>query len=544
MLNSKAVVPLFRVRPAADPARAAGKGGTLSLAPAFHTSAVGLLVAISYYAGSQIGFWLTPAETPISTFWPPNAVLLAFFLLTPSRIWWVLVLAVVPAHFLIQLKTGIPALSALGWFVGNTGEALLGAVCIRFLRKNKPLFENVHGIVIFLVFGVLLPTLLTSFLDAANVSLTGLGKSYWEPWTNRFTSNIIADLTIVPTLVILGTDGIARFRRANFARYLEASALAVCIAVVASVAYGKGNVFGSVPALIYAPFPLLLWAAVRFGTGGLSASMLVVTLIAMWNAMHGRGPFGVLPIVDQVLALRIVLVIFALPLTLTAALLAERHLGDERLRNVRGKLVSSQDQERHRLALELHDNIVQQLTLAGLSVDGLRARSDPSLKSDLDVLYKQISAIHDATLSLSHELHPFAVEYLGLSRAVGKLCRDTAARSGITINCSTEDVPAGASPGASHSLYCVAQEALENIVKHSHAKTAAVELKCRSDRIDLRISDDGVGMIPGRSERMGLIRAREELLSQDGTLEIVSPPSKGTIIEASVPIKESLPLKS
>jgi two-component system, LuxR family, sensor kinase FixL len=203
------------------------------------------LVAVSYYVGSQIGFWFTPAVTPISTFWPPNAILLASLLLTPSRIWWALVLAVLPAHLLIQLQTGVPAPSALGWFVGNTGEALLGAAGVRFFsKKNKPLFESVQGVVVFLAFGVLFPTLLTSFLDAASTVITGLGKSYWMLWANRLTSNMIADLTIVPTIVILATDGIRKLRRATLARYLEASTLAFGTVVIAFLVFSNGNASG------------------------------------------------------------------------------------------------------------------------------------------------------------------------------------------------------------------------------------------------------------------------------------------------------------
>jgi signal transduction histidine kinase len=544
MMNSQAAVPLFRVHPAVASQSTAERGWILSLAPGFRTCLIALLAALSYYAGSQVGFWLTPVETPISTFWPPNAVLLAFFLLNPTRSWWVLILAVLPAHFLIQLKMGIPALSALGWFVSNTGEALLGAASIRFLKKDKPLFESAQGVVIFVVFGVLFATLLTSFLDAANTMFTGLGKGYWTLFTNRLTSNLIADLTIVPTILILGTDGIARFRKARFARYVEACALAVSVVLVAIVVLSGGNAALNFPALIYAPFPLLLWAAVRFGVGGLSASTLVVTLIVMWNAMHGRGPFGTLPIVDRVLALRVLLLIFALPLMLTAALLAERRLNNELLRNVRGRLISSQEQERHRLARELHDNILQQLTLVGLSVENLRARCDPFMKSNLDQLYKQVSGIHDATLGLSHDLYPFTVEYLGLPLALEKLCRDTAARGSVTINCSIENVWADPSATVSYCLFRVARAAIENIVLHSHAKAAAVELKFRAGRIYLRIADDGSGMVLGRSEGVGLTRVRQELLALDGTFQIVSAPSNGTTVEASVPVKQPLPLET
>src|SRR5580693_3859143 len=74
----------------------------------FRAPLITLLVAIGYYAGTKIGFMFTPPQTPTATFWPPNAILLAALLLTPVRIWWALLLAVLPAHLLAQLHAGIP----------------------------------------------------------------------------------------------------------------------------------------------------------------------------------------------------------------------------------------------------------------------------------------------------------------------------------------------------------------------------------------------------------------------------------------------------
>src|SRR5262249_43970399 len=112
----------------------------------FHVSFVALMVAVSYYAASKIGFAFTPAHQAISTFWPPNAVLLSALLLVRTRMWWIVILAVLPAHFLIQLGLGVPALTALGWFITNTSEALIGALCISHFKKQAALFESVRGV--------------------------------------------------------------------------------------------------------------------------------------------------------------------------------------------------------------------------------------------------------------------------------------------------------------------------------------------------------------------------------------------------------------
>src|ERR1700746_2056455 len=101
--------------------------------------ATGVLTAAAYYAGCRIGFELTPHGTPIAIFCPPHTILLAARLLTPIRSWWIYWLAVLPAHLLVQTQAGTPVTASLGWYISNTGEALIGAATIRYLsriRKN------------------------------------------------------------------------------------------------------------------------------------------------------------------------------------------------------------------------------------------------------------------------------------------------------------------------------------------------------------------------------------------------------------------------
>ena len=508
---------------------------TLSLNPFLRTFFVALVVAVSYFVGSQIGFLFTPSEAPISTFWPPNAILLAAFLLAPPRIWWACLLAVLPAHLLIQLRAGIPLLSSLGWFVGNTGEALMGAACIRYFSKSKPLFDSVRGLTIFLVFGVLLSTLVTSFLDAASTVLTGFGRNYWMLWTTRLSSDVISNITIVPTIVIFGTKGVSWIRKANLAQFTELGLLTLALVFATALAFGRQNA-SSIPAVTYASLLLLIWPAVRFGIGGLSSSMLVIAVVSIWNARHARV-LVTASMTEDVLALHTLLVLFALPLLLMAAISGERRSADASSRAIRDELIRTQEEDRERVARELRDDIIQQLTLVSLNIDQLREQSEPSSKSRFDDLYGQLAVVYEATSDLSHELYPFALEYLGLSPALRKLCREAGTQNHITITLKEESTPAGMAPEVSRRLYSVAQEALRNIVKHSHAKVAAIELKAVGVNVLLRIVDDGVGINPEYGEGAGLTSMREQMLSLGGTFTIVSVPLKGTTIEASVPIK-------
>jgi integral membrane sensor domain MASE1 len=535
-MSERAVVfPFSKVISALHSVGPTVRNAALSNGLPFSTPVVALLTAACYYAGSQLGFFLTPADTPISTFWPPNAILLAVFLLTSQRIWWVLALAVLPAHLAIQLKTGIPVLTALGWFVGNTGEALLGAVCIRLFKREKPLFESVHGVLIFLAFGVLLAPLVTSFVDAASAILIGKSGNYWMLWTTRLTSNMISVLTIVPTIVIFRARGSSWFRRANLARHFEAAVLAGAVVAVSLLVFSRVSAPGYTAALTYIPFLPLLWAALRFGSGGLSASMLGVALISSWNAMHGRGPFGASAMADYVLSLHILLAIFGLPLLLTAALMAERRSDEETLQNTRRDLIYVQEQERQRIARELRDDIVQRLALVGLSVDRFRTEAKASALSTLDQLYGEISRLFEDTLDLSHEVHPFIVEYLGLAKALIKLCRDTGTEEGMTIKCSVEDVPLNLPLSVCLRIFRIVKLALQNI-QARQAKTAAVELKVGGGGILFRIADGGIGMDPHAGEGERLAYMREQILSLGGTLKIASVPNEGMAIEVSVPI--------
>jgi signal transduction histidine kinase len=534
--------PFFGLRKASDLPKGLSKSATLSVAPFLRTSLGALLVALSYYAGSELGFFLKPAHTEIATFWPPSAILLAAFLLAPTRMWWVFLLMVLPAHLLVQLQDDTSLLTALGWFIANTCGALLGAACIRRFKKEETLFDSLEGIIIFLTFGVLLPDLVKSFLSALATLQTGRESNYWMLWTTRLSSNFISNLILVPTIVIFWRNAISWLRSAKLARHFEAGALAVAIVGVSFLIFSGENQAGSIPTALYALLPLLFWAAVRFGLGGLSASLLGVAAVSIWFAIHGRGPVGPSATLHDVLVQRIVsihslLIVSGLPLMLVAALIAERRCSGETLRKTRGKLIYAQEQECHRIARELQEDITQRLTLVCASVDELRAASNAAATQPLNRLHNRISDAFNATLHLSNAIHPFMVEYLGLARALIKLCRDTGTKSGLTINCSVEELLPDLPADVSHRLFRVAQEALQNIIQSSDAKTVAVELKVGGGRMLLRIADDGIGVSSQRGQSTGLAYMREQTLSLGGAFNLMSTPGRGMVIEVSVPIK-------
>ena len=119
-----------------------------------------------------------------------------------------------------------------------------------------------------MAFGVVFAPLATSFLDAFAVVITGWGRNYWPLSLERFSTNALAALTIVPPIVLWRSNPISWIRRASLARLGEAALLAIGVVLVAVVVFGLKAVSpATTPALLYVPLPFLLWAAARFGLG-------------------------------------------------------------------------------------------------------------------------------------------------------------------------------------------------------------------------------------------------------------------------------------
>jgi signal transduction histidine kinase len=500
---------------------------------------IALLTAAAYYGGAELGFALTPLHNAISGFWPPNAILLAALLLAPYRMWWILILAVFPIHLLVQGANGVPLATAVGWFIGNVSEALVGAASMRYFHKARTWFESVRGVVVFLVFGVVMAPLVTSFLDAAVVVQTGWGRQYWALWTDRLSSNMLAELTVVPTIVVFGLGGFAWIRKATLARCAEASLLAIGLLVVSTLVFGDiGPSRDNIPALVGAPLPLLLWAAIRFGPGGLSFSLLVISLISIWNAIHGQGPFTS-ETSASVLSMKIFLSLITVPNMLLAAVLADQRLTVNSLREMGSKLLNAQEAERRYLARELHDDVAQQLALMGAEIDQLKSEPGVAFEEGLSRFHDRVGQISRTVHDLSHGLHPFQLEHLGLVASLRILCRDISKNKEIEISFEGEALPQQTPRDVALSIYRVAQEALNNVVRHSMAQNAVVELREVRGRLLLRILDDGVGFDSRQAPvGLGLVTMRERLNAVGGTIDITSSPSTGTVIEAWVPVAD------
>jgi len=284
-----------------------------------------LFVAVGYYLAARLGFAFTLRPSPLSTLWPPNALLLAALLLTPSRLWAWLLLAALPAHLLAELQSGVPVAMVLGWYASNCSEALIGAALVRAFVPGPLRLDTLASTATFLLCGVLAAPLLSSFLDAALVSLVGWGDAgYWELLRTRVLSNALAEIIVAPLVLTWGSFHFARLRAAPPARHAEAAALFAGLLAASLVLDLPQIGLHATPALFYAPLPFLLWAAVRFGPTGTATAIAVMALATIWGAVSGLGPFTGHAPAQMARDMQLFLIAVAAPLLLLAAALEER----------------------------------------------------------------------------------------------------------------------------------------------------------------------------------------------------------------------------
>jgi signal transduction histidine kinase len=289
-------------------------------------AAPALLVAVGYYFAARVGFAFTLQPYPISTLWPPNALLLAALLLAPTRAWWWLLAAVLPAHLLVELQSGVPVAMVLGWYVSNCSEALIGAGLARAFVPWPLRLDSLRSAGIFLFCGALVGPVVSSFLDAALVSLVGFGeRGYWDLVGTRIFSNTLAALTVAPLILTLASIQIPRLRAARTARYAEATALFVGLGVTCMMVFNLPQFDNHTePALFYAPLPFLVWAALRFGPAGTASAIAVLVVATIFGTVNGLGPFAGSTPQETVREMQLFLTAVAVPMLLLAVVLDER----------------------------------------------------------------------------------------------------------------------------------------------------------------------------------------------------------------------------
>ena len=336
-------------------------------------------VALAYGATARLGAVFGFPGARVSALWFPNAILLAALLLARRRNWWIYLALVLGAHFLVLTPLQGTMARAVISYVGNCSTALLGALALADFVPGMRRIDRLRSAVAFILLAGILVPAGTSLLVAAAALAAGLGATYWWTVSARTLTNAFAILTLVP-LILHAAAWLRRGdARIHVARAAEAALLAIALvtlAVLAFVAPGPYRAFS--PALLYAPFAILLWGTVRFGVPGACGPVLLFGVLATWGALNQAGPFAGHTAADNTVALLLFLVITAGSLLLLAAVLEER----TSLEHGRAMILSSlrRAESQHRQAEMLHSAVLASIhdQIAVLDQDGVIIETNPA----------------------------------------------------------------------------------------------------------------------------------------------------------------------
>ena len=212
---------------------------------------------------------------------------------------------------------------------------------------------------------------------------------------------------------------------------------------------------------------------------------------------------------------------------------------------INARLLGAEENERLRIARELHDDIGQRMALLTMELDGL-SQVLPLATTDLGIgiraLSNQARELAKDIQTASHDLHSSKLDYLGLVSASADVCRGMSEQQNVDIQFSAHDIPDHVPSEVAFCIFRVLQEAVSNAVKHARARHVTVALRDGGDEIRLEVVDDGIGFDPDAamtSPGLGLISMRERLSLVRGDMIIESRPGRGATIRASVPLSRA-----
>jgi two-component system sensor histidine kinase UhpB len=298
----------------------------------------------------------------------------------------------------------------------------------------------------------------------------------------------------------------------------------------------------------------VVWAAVRFGLGMTGTLLLAFTYLTTWMAFrHGEQPLHRMN--EVVPAVQFELLAIAVPVMCLCAVVQDRE-GTSRalaasqqalnqslaqIRNLAGRLLTATEEERTRIARELHDDVNQQLAALGIGLSALKRRlpNDDPLRDEVAALQRQAMHAADSVRALSHELHPAALRHAGLVPAMRELCaqytRGDAMRAVLSVK---RDVDVDVLDEVALCVYRVTQEALRNAARHSGATTAQVTLRSADGALELKVEDEGRGFdepVARRRGGLGLTSMDERARVVGGSVHVDTAPGHGTRIFLRVP---------
>ena len=473
-----------------------------------------------YYGAAKVGYAFNFAGPVAAIVWLPAGVGIVYLYLRGLQFWPGMLIGDLLANDYMAVPVG----SALGQTIGNVLEVVLAAYLLRRLDRDRNLLESVDGVARMLV-PVSVATTISATVGSISLWLGNVVSSESIPtvWRTWWLGDACGALLVVPLAIAWSRPiSVPVTRR----RVLEAALMLATTAALSDLATRTHR------PLAYLVFPVLIWAALRFGQRGATLAVLVVVGLTVWNTTHLVGPFYFHDITRSVLETQVFIAVAALSALCLAAIVSEREQFAERLGESRAQLFKAADAERQRIERNLHDGAQQRLLALGvhLRLAAEQARRAPEQAAIMiEEAECELQVAFDELRELSQGIHPTVLTDLGLANAI----RSVAARSAQPI--TLLELPARRVESAVEATgYFVFMEAVTNAQKYAHASTIQVRARVSERALWIEVLDDGVG---GASESAGSglagLRARVE--SVGGTFTVASRIGEGTRISADIP---------
>jgi len=225
----------------------------------------------------------------------------------------------------------------------------------------------------------------------------------------------------------------------------------------------------------------------------------------------------------------------------------DRRQAEDHLREMSAQLINAQENERHRIGKELHDDLAQRVCALSIGLSRFHGKynGNGNSTSDYHALQQQVRDISSNIVRLSHQLHTASLDGLGLAAALRNLCTHATADERVVLFVHDQNIT-WFPDGISLPLYRIAQESLRNALTHSGATHIQVELSASVTSVRLLVRDNGCGFVVGSVTKrgLGLSGMSERMKSSGGSFSITSSPGEGTAVTATMPLAQSLTANS
>ncbi len=525
--------------------------------------------ALVYFLAGKIGLRLAIVHPSATAVWPATGLALAAVLLFGDSVW----PAIFLGAFFVNLTTAGSLLSSLGIAAGNTLEAVVGAYLVTRFAQGRKVFDRAEGIFKFALFAGCLATAISATFGTGSLLVTGFlrgadPKTVWFTW---WLGDMVGALLVTPCFLLWPARNEGSARRLTI---WWAASLASLI-LIALLAFGSFLPGGSDFPLKFVCLPIVVWAAVELRRHELPLALVAFAGIAIEASLAVSGP----PVSNKsLLVLQVFLGVTAMTGLVTSAAVSERNRHEDELREARAdlavrvlertrelelrieeqklteqalqdlsaRLLQVQDEERRRVARDLHDSTGQSLAALLLALSPLAKRlapTAPEIAAQLDRVTELARTVADEVRTTSYLLHPPLLDETGLKSALAWYVQGFEERSKIKVTLEISDSLGRLPANIEIMVFRIVQECLANVLRHAKSQTVAVRLLHSDQALTLDVQDQGKGIaqdklkaiVESRSAGVGMRGMRERLISVNGELKVISD-KNGTLVRSIIPL--------